>query len=116
MKPPETARGASAENLARAYRRAVSEGLVAYPEARRRWACKDYTIEVTGPTPLDLSCDCADAVFRERICKHAACVAFYRLYGLVPCGPAAATGVTTLPDCADAFVARAQQTEGMAAA
>jgi hypothetical protein len=101
--------GASPENLARAYRKAVAERLVAFPEARRRWACKHYTIEVTGPGPLDVACDCADSVFRERICKHAACVVFCRLYGLVPCPPAASSGMTLLPDCVDDFVAKLQQ-------
>jgi hypothetical protein len=107
-KPVPTVLSDHTSNLARAYRRAVAERLAAYPEAPRRWACKHYTIEITGPTPLELSCDCADAVFRERLCKHAACVAFYRVYGLVPCAPAAATGITTLPDCVDDFVAQAQ--------
>jgi|GEM_PF-2693130 hypothetical protein len=116
MTPVRTAQDALPANLARAYRRAVSEGLVAYPAASRRWTCKDYTIEIIGPTPLDVSCDCADAVFRERLCKHAACVVFYRLYGLVPCAPAAATGISKLPDCVDDFVATLQQKLGAVAA
>jgi hypothetical protein len=108
--------GASPENLARAYRKAVAERLIAFPETRRRWACRRYTIEVTGPNPLDVECDCPDAVYRERICKHAAFVVFCRLYGLVPCPPAASSGIAALPDCVDDFVARLRHSPEIAAA
>ena len=92
--------------LRRAFRRAVEEGLSAYPQPDGRWICKHYHLMLTGPRPEDVACDCADAIFRERICKHAACVVFYRVYGLVPCPPLAATQVPSLPDCADDFLAR----------
>ncbi|HXT34398.1 MAG TPA: hypothetical protein VN837_02365 [Chloroflexota bacterium] len=94
-------------NLERAFRRAVAENLVAYPLPDGRWLCKTYALNVKGPAPLEVDCECADAIYRERLCKHAACVAFCRLYGFVPCPPAGHNGESRLPDCVDDFVARA---------
>jgi len=95
-----------AATIERAYRRAVSESLIAQPATPSRWHCKGYSIDVTGPTALDLVCDCPDAVFRERMCKHAICVAFCRLYGLVPVPPLGEGGRAHLPDCLPDFLAQ----------
>lgn len=96
----------AAATIERAYRRAVLESLIARPLTVSRWLCRDYSIDVTGPAALDLACDCPDAVYRERICKHAICVAFCRLYGLVPVPPLALGGHAHLPDCLDDFLAQ----------
>jgi hypothetical protein len=67
--------------------RAKAERLVAYPSGDGTWSCRDYQIVETGPRPQDVRCDCADAVFRERLCKHSAVVVFARKYGLRPIRP-----------------------------
>lgn len=95
--------------LRRAYKRAVAEGLMAYPQADGRWTCKHYHLVLTGPEPEDVACDCADAIFRERICKHAACLVFYRVYGVIACPPIATTRAPRLPDCVDDFLARLEE-------
>jgi len=102
--------------LARAFQRALDEQLLAYPQQNGRWACKHYTIDVTGPMPLDVICDCPDAVFRERLCKHAVTVVFCRLYGLVPLSPSAYGRDSILPNCLDDFIARIEATTAHAAA
>lgn len=96
----------AAAAVERAYRRAVSESQIAQSLTPSHWLCRGYSIDVTGPASLDLACDCPDAVFRERICKHAICVAFCRLYGLVPVPPLAQGGRAHLPDCLDDFLAQ----------
>ena len=57
-----TARPVAVTELMRAFRRALAEHLFAYPRPDGRWTCKHYTIDVTGPQPTDVDCDCADAV------------------------------------------------------
>lgn len=99
--------GGARANLERAFRRALAEGLVAYPQTAGRWMCKTYALHVKGPSPLAVECECADAVYRDRLCKHAACVVFCRLYGFIPCPPAGADGRSRLPDCLEEFVMRA---------
>lgn len=94
------------QSLARAFRRALDEGLFAYPLQDGRWRCKDYDIVITGAGPLDVECECADAVFRERVCKHAICVVFCRLYGLIPASPARGDGRSILPDCLEDCMVR----------
>lgn len=103
-------------NLERAFRRALAENLMAYPLTDGRWQCKSYALNVKGPAPLDVECECADAVYRERLCKHAACVVFCRLYGFVPCPPLGHEGKTCLPDCVEDFTARLVEQTGSAAA
>jgi hypothetical protein len=103
-------------NLERAFRRALAENLMAYPLTDGRWQCKSYALNVKGPAPLDVECECADAVYRERLCKHAACVVFCRLYGFVPCPPLGHEGKSRLPDCVEDFTARLMEQTGAAAA
>ena len=93
-------------SLARAFARALDEGLMALPLPDGRWLCKGYVLNATGPQPWQVECECADAVYRERICKHAAPVVFCRLYGLLPCPEATGAVRALLPGCLDDFLER----------
>ena len=108
--------GGDKANVERAFRRALAENLVAYPLSDGRWLCKTYALNVKGPAPLDVDCECADAVYRERLCKHAACVVFCRLYGFIPCPPLGHEGQSRLPDCVEDFTARLMEEAGTVAA
>jgi hypothetical protein len=103
-------------NVERAFRRALAENLMAYPLTDGRWQCKSYALNIKGPAPLDVECECADAVYRERLCKHAACVVFCRLYGFVPCPPLGTDGQSRLPGCVEDFTARLIEQSGSVAA
>lgn len=91
------------EELTAALARAAAERLVAYPTADPTlWTCKSYHITITGRRLTDVECDCADAIFRGRICKHAVCVIFARKHGIRPVRPATYTCLgcssTQVPD------------------
>jgi hypothetical protein len=75
--------------MLRALDRAKVERLVAFQVSPTAWACKSYTLTVTGPRPQDVACNCIAGV-RALVCKHAVCVIFCRKYGLHPIRPVTA--------------------------
>ena len=80
-------RQARTSAFARAMARAQAEKLVAYPNQDGTWACKSYTVTVTGRRCDDVACDCT-AGRNDTICKHAVCVVAARKWGVRPLRPA----------------------------
>ena len=93
---------AQARHLLSALARATAERLVAYRSLHTPglWECKQYHIVETGPRPQDVACDCADATFRERVCKHAVCVVFARKHGIRPVRSIPVANPKPAPRCA----------------
>lgn len=85
--------------LLAALARAKAEKLVAYPNPDGTWSCRDHTIRVTGPRAQDVACDCADATYRHRVCKHAVCVVFARKHHVRPVRPVTPVPAAPVRSC-----------------